>query len=72
MITTAHPEQSSGELKTVITRTKVHNKDKVTVILVAMAHGRKLAPVVILKGKREPPATDIPHGVLNVRMSQNG
>ena len=35
-----------------------------------MADRRKL-PVVILKGKREPPASDIPHNVL-LRMSPNG
>ena len=57
--------------KTVILRTTGHEKDKVTVILAAMADGRKLPPVVVLKGKREPPATDIPRGVM-VRMSGNG
>ena len=57
--------------KTVIIRTTGHEKDKVTVILAAMADGRKLLPVVILKGKREPPASDVPRGVL-VKMSNNG
>ena len=57
--------------KTVIIRTTGHEKDKITVVLAAMADGRKLPPVVILKGKREPPACDIPRGVL-VRMSPNG
>ena len=60
----------NGE-KTVIIRTTGHEKDKVTIVLAAMANGRKLPPVVILKGKREPPACDIPRGVL-VRMSPNG
>lgn len=35
--------------KTIIIRTTGHEKDKVTVILTAMADGRKLPPVVILR-----------------------
>ena len=57
--------------KTVIIRTTGHEKDKITVVLAAMADGRKLPPLVVLKGKREPAASDIPRGVL-VRMSTNG
>lgn len=57
--------------KSVIIRTTGHEKEKVTVMLAAMADGRKLPPVVILKGKRDPPASDVPPGVL-VRMSDNG
>ena len=57
--------------KTVIIRTTGHEKETVTVILAAMADGRKLPPVVVLKGKREPAAADIPQGVL-VKMSSNG
>ena len=38
--------------KSVIIRTTGHEKDKITVIVAAMADGRKLPPVVVLKGKR--------------------
>ena len=46
-------------------------KEKITVALAAMADGRKLPPLVILKGKRPPPPKDIPSGI-RVTMSSNG
>ena len=50
----------NAKLHHFIISTTSHEKDKVTVILVAMADGRKLPPVVVLKGKRYPAAAYIP------------
>ena len=55
--------------RSVLVRTTGHDKDKVTVMLAALADGTKLAPLVISKGVRSPKS--VPNGIV-VAMSRNG
>lgn len=55
--------------RTVAVRTTGHDKDKVTVMLGALADGTKLPPLVIFKGVRPPKY--VPSGIV-VAMSKNG
>ena len=45
-----------------------HDKSRITVMLCAMANGRKLPPLVLFKGVRKPNPSEIPQGVV-VEMS---
>ena len=56
---------------TVAVRTTGHDKGRFTVVLAAMADGRKLNPFVVFKGVRTIPELDRVKGV-TVTMSRNG
>ena len=60
----------SGE-RSVPVRTTGHDKNRFTVVLSAMADGRKLKPYVVFKGKRQIPELQKVPGVV-VALSSNG
>ena len=60
----------TGE-KTISIRTRGHDKGRFTVILAAMADGRKLKPYVVFKGVRPVAALMATQGVV-VAFSRNG
>jgi hypothetical protein len=66
----SHTLHTKGS-RTVLVKTTGHEKDKLTVALAAMADGKKLPPLVILKGVRPPKSEDIPSGI-RVFMTSNG
>ena len=58
-------------VKTVLILTTGHEKNRVTVVLGAMADGRKLKPLIVFKGKRTPEDVKNCRGVI-IEMSPNG
>ena len=53
-------------MKSITMASTGHEKEKLTVMLAAMADGTKLLPLVILKGVRRPRDVDIPAGIVVV------
>ena len=53
-------------MKSITMASTGHEKEKLTVMLAAMADGTKLLPMVVLKGVRRPRDIDIPAGIVVV------